>query len=143
MTYYLVLTSGERTDLRTEILLASQAARPALSYSLRDKVKKTFHHPQLSKAYSKRMLLILGANFACSGYCSFLYSDACLMFICTDEGRKVTGPTTEARFSCHFCLLRLILLSHRHRHMSFDSLYSLPFISTINKYNLASRASKK
>lgn len=85
-------------------MLASQAMLAAF-YTHGDKEEKTFHHPCLSRAYSKRMLLILVANFACSAFGSFLYSEACLMFICLDEGRKVTGPTTEAGFSCHFCLL--------------------------------------
>lgn len=116
---------------------------PSTFYKQGDELKKTIYYSQLSKAYSNRMLLILVANFSCSGESIFLHSEACLMCICTDEGRKVTGPTTEACFSCHFCLLWLILLSHRHSHMLFESLYSPPFISTINKCNLAQQASKK
>lgn len=86
------------------------------------KLKKTFHHPSLSSAISKTTLLILVANFARSGFGSFLYSGTPLTFICLDEGSKVTGPTPEAHFSCHFRLFWLILLSHRRSHMPSQSL---------------------
>lgn len=137
----ILLPSAEgRTASRTEIVLASQA-RTAAFYTQGDKLKKTFHHSCLSRACSERMPLILVANFARSGFGTSLYSEACLMFICLDEGRKVTGPTTEACFSCHFCLLWLILLSHRRSHMLFESLYSP--IYTIDKCNLVRRVSEK
>lgn len=77
---------------------------------------------------------------------------ACLMLIKTEEedgqvqllrmsvgdvggdkkNEKKKKPRGKARFSCHFCLLRMISLSHRDIHMSSESLSRLSLPPTLS-----------